>query len=1655
MDGSNTQRQIPWYQRGWAALALLAVLAALICGSRQAMQAIDSLPEHIPEQETIVLGQTGFTPGKPAALGVVVRDYQSHKPLPGAAVQVFIQAEGGGEKTLLYQGVTGANGMADVAFQAPDSPVITHTLTIETQSSLGADSIEHVLRLETDRRLLLSSDKPLYQPGQSIHLRLLALNAYDRTPEADQPVELIITDGKGNRVFHQQLTSSQYGTAAADFRLADEVNTGKYQISASLGDLKVEKIVTVDHYQLPEYKIVLTTEKPFYRPGELVSGALQADYFFGKPVAGAEVQLTGYTVSGSQANQKRQLLALDGRTDPGGRFEFEFDLPDSIRTSADKDSSERFYLQAALNDPAQQRQEALIALPVSEGGLVIEAIPESGQLHQDVENILYVRTSYPDGSPAEAELTLKYAAIVGTKDVAANSGPNGLASILLTPSGYTQRLDILATDAAGNTATKSIAIATNPEQYNHMGDALLLRPDKPVYQVGERMKLTVLNFSPDNPVYVDIVRNGQTVASSSGLTKKGRAEISIDLTPEMAGMLEIHAYKILDYESLQYDTRLVMVTQANGLEVTLQPQYPAGAGAFTPGAQASLALQVRGKDGQGTQAVLGLAAVDEAVFALAGDQPDAGWLYLLLGRDLPQSSFTLQGYDMDRLLQAAQTGDPARQADIETAAQAALAELLAAQEKTQAQPAHGNRDYSIYEWYHPPLSPSPIFDLQTSTNHDAYLRLRSIQDRYSLVLAAVLMLTSSLLAVATARLCVSPLSNQERMKDNLGKAAWWLVGIIVILFVSVILMDSIGFLLAAGITIAGLAGYLNLLDKALKGQDAGLGWILGLLAAFTVAIAMMIVALNYVHSDLAWVLALTMLAVQLFLSGSMLVRAADYRTTDRIQFLSWLALAGMVVILPVGILAFTALGWYGGVGTAIMPVAGPGLTPPAAEAPATSSPHLRQYFPETLLWLPEAVTDAGGALRVEFPAADSITTWRVTALASTTDGRISAASAPLRVFQDFFIDPGLPPALTVGDEIEIPVGVYNYLPRAQLLRLEISPAEWFELLDEPVKKIWLGPNQVGAVHFRIRARAFGSQAVTITAQGAQLSDAVQKQTQVHPNGRQISYTQTNRLAAGSRIQLPAAFPAGAIPGTPTLLVKLYPNVISHVVEGAESILRMPHGCFEQTSSATYPDVLVLEYLRANRQAEPRIQKMAESMLDAGYQQLITFEVEKSGGFSMYGKPPANRMLTAYGLQEFAELARVREVDPALLQRIAGWLFAQQAEDGSWTNDHQTAWKSLPDERLPATAYVTWSLIQAGFGDQPGTQKGLAYLRANLPLAQDAYTLALAANALADADLAGGQPVSPETQRALDRLAELAISDGDAAHWVTTAGTITGARHETGSIETTALAALAFMRSGVHLGLANQGLTTLERKKDSHGTWYSTQATVLALMALTESLRQGAEPANAEVTIRLNDGEPHTLRIDPDRFDVLQIVSFNDLRPGQENVVAISATGRGSLVYQLHASYYLPWDDPAQPQPPTQPQQALQVQVNYDRSEISVSESVSVTVSARLAQAGSPVQSAMIVLGLPPGFSVNRADLDQLVAQGKKAGADSARIERYELTGRQILIYASELSASQPLTFSYRLVALYPGTVQVPASSAYDYYNPQVNGQAAPVQLVVR
>src|SRR5947199_529391 len=287
-------------------------------------------------------------------------------------------------------------------------------------------------------------------------------------------------------------------------------------------------------------------------------------------------------------------------------------------------------------------------------------------------------------------------------------------------------------------------------------------------------------------------------------------------------------------------------------------------------------------------------------------------------------------------------------------------------------------------------------------------------------------------------------------------------------------------------------------------------------------------------------------------------------------------------------------------------------------------------------------------------------------------------------------------------------------------------------MDE--KSVTVDSARVGGSQITLEAKRIGKFKLTLSARMKGESDRAEivvREIEVVPNGREQNQVFNSRLETTARHELNC--PPESIPDASKIFVRLYPGPLSQVIEGMDSLLRMPFGCFEQTSSSTYPNVLALDYMKRTKKLTPEVRAKAEGYIANGYQRLLTFEVP-GGGFSWFGNPPANKILTSYGLMEFSDMSKVYDVDAKVIHRPQQWLAGQQQADGSWKPDtnfiNEGATNRYNSDATRITAYLAWSLENTGY-QGPAVQRAKQYIEDHLQPKQDSYTLAVLANFAVD------------------------------------------------------------------------------------------------------------------------------------------------------------------------------------------------------------------------------------------------------------------------------------------------------------------------------------
>ena len=1631
-----------------AAALLLIVALAVIAQTARVVE------RHADPVEVSLYSQKDLTPGLPAAIRVFVHDAHRNEPLADARVLVKLASDTG--PTIRFaKATTDDLGVAAFETQLPDDlPEGDYRIEVEVDSTKGKTDLTRTVLVKRSFRTLITTDKPLYQPGQLIHVRTLTLANADLRPVAARGITIEIRDPKGNKVFKKILNTSEFGIASTDFQLADQVNLGDYTVAAIVGDTTSERSVNVRRYVLPKFRVDLALDRKYYAPGETVACDIHAEYTFGKPVEGARVLLK----ANEFIEKFRAFATAEATTGPDGRCSLTIPLKTFFVGQDLKKGDAIVQLEATVTDKAGHKQTKTLDLSVTERPIRIEVFPESGELVRNVENILYIVTAYPDGRPAQTTLT------VGRTRRQLRTSSLGIAKVRITPADPRLKLTISAEDARGVRAG-----VVRELRVGERSDGFLIRPDRAAYRTGDTIHVDVISAVQSARIFLDIVKDRRTVLMKAINVRNGLGALDFDLPHDLFGTIELHAYRLLPDGNLVRDSKVVQVTRADALSIAAELDKQT----YRPGERALLKLLVRDRDGAPIQAALGLAGVDEAVFALHDMRPGLEEIYFIIQQEILKPRYEIHARAPVTPAQFIRP-EPEKKPELKEAEV-----VLFASAGGSAGPDHTagktfeqrNRSYRRAEKRYVKgllaagaLTPACLFALFV----------------LGMVAYAALMIFRRVPIEGASHADIGMLRKTLR---NLSR--WWIAALylpVSAFYITMVIAGGLDVdpaetwgLVAAAILALPICALLARSARRVRRVDASrafplmrkMVWCLPW--AFLAAVAAVVAGLfataeRLIDGDLTAVNVLGIFIGCCVVSGILaLARRSATQPTTILRRL-WLGLSRpLLVALPLFLTASLLLPslaraggpqFAGGVKRFARPdmpeasvperaIFGDSGVPtgespsPGGEKPLKAPSRIRRFFPETLFWQPQLITDATGRAQLEIPLADSITTWRVAMSAVSRAGQLGAATRGIRVFQDFFVDIDFPVALTQNDLVSAPVAIFNYLDKPQRVRIEVQSADWCELLDPPARELTIGPKDVAAVSFKLRALKPGRHSLTVKAFGSEMADAVQREVTITPDGRPVVQTFNGTLKG--TITRKILIPESAIPGANDLLVKIYPGAFSQVVEGLDGIFRMPFGCFEQTSSVTYPNILALDYMRRTNQIKPDLEMKALNFINLGYQRLLSFEV-KGGGFEWFGKAPAHNVLTAYGLMEICDMAKVYDVDPAVIERTRRWLLEQQQGDGSWEPTQggipEGAINAFQGATFRTTAYIAWALAESGqTGDQ--LQKALAYLSEAVSAQDDPYTLALCANAF----IAAGERA--DARRILTRLDEMKTVEEGLVHWTSETRGVTSSRGNALDIETTALTACAMLKAKHATDTAHKALQWLISKKDSRGTWHSTQATVHAMRALLAGAGPGGSiEQELNVTVAVNGRLAKQLNITPETSDVFRLISLRELVRTGENTVAIETAGDEGLAFQVVATHYLPW--PATPKP-AHLKQPLEIDVEYDATTVKRDETLTAKVTIRYNRPGA-AQMTIVDLGIPPGFQVLTEAFDTL----KKKGI----IEKYTLTGRQVTLYFRTIPGGKPITFEYRLRAKYPVRAKTPPSRTYQYYEPEVNAEAQPVLLTI-
>jgi hypothetical protein len=751
---------------------------------------------------------------------------------------------------------------------------------------------------------------------------------------------------------------------------------------------------------------------------------------------------------------------------------------------------------------------------------------------------------------------------------------------------------------------------------------------------------------------------------------------------------------------------------------------------------------------------------------------------------------------------------------------------------------------------------------------------------------------------------------------------------------------------------------------------------------------------------------------------------------------------------------------------------------------------VRHDFAETLYWHPVLVL-ADGKGDINFNLSHSTTRFQVLVTGHALDGRLGAATLEFASRLPYSIEPKVPTEITNTDKVMIPVTVANDTNRSEAVSLSVR-ASGLLLVQDAEFEVKGGlkppggqpgeapmaivpPGQAGFVGgiegpmpgvadriLSIEAGKRERQLFTFHALkpeteaklrftggfGNGFTDSVDRSFKVVPDGFPVIGSQSDMLekAAVHTFNLPQW-----LPGTLKCEVQVYPTALADLQKGLEALLREPGGCFEQSSSSNYPNVMILSYLKETQQANPTVEERSRQLLTSGYSKLTSFECldpkeqAKRKGYEWFGgAAPPHEALTAYGLLQFRDMAKVHPVEKEMMERTRQYLLSQRDGEGGFKRNPRALDTFGRAPQHITNAYIVWALTESG--EQEDLEKELALLQKQAKDSKDPYFLALVGNSLLN------RSKGDDALALLKRLTELQKNEG---YLQGTETSITGSSGRDLQIETTALSVLGWIKANRPADFQvsiKKAVDWIGKQRGGYGGFGATQSTVLALKALiayTSKNKQDSRPGQLKLFVN-NRPEPVDTRDYPKGISeplVLTVPQIDLLKAG-ENKVRIEDTAGNVFPYTLAWSY--------RTLKPVNPEGCpVRVAVSLDKPAAKEGETVHLKTVVEN-KSGQGQGMAVAVVGLPGGLALPE-DFRQLKDLARLRNNDTERgvIDAWELRGRELVLYWRDLRPDQKIEVDLDVICRIPGEYRGPASRAYLYYNADRKFWTDPVAITIQ
>ena len=665
------------------------------------------------------------------------------------------------------------------------------------------------------------------------------------------------------------------------------------------------------------------------------------------------------------------------------------------------------------------------------------------------------------------------------------------------------------------------------------------------------------------------------------------------------------------------------------------------------------------------------------------------------------------------------------------------------------------------------------------------------------------------------------------------------------------------------------------------------------------------------------------------------------------------------------------------------------------EYSSTSTSHRFDYR-EALYWNPVVETDKNGKAKVEFYNSDASSTFRI-----ITEG-ISEAGLPGRDETTYAaqsmisIDAKIPQYLTRTDQMIIPVVIKNNSAETRKMTMDVVVPNDVKLIKAD-SMITLKPLESGRLLVTIQTDEVVKSNLQLMIRSGDFRETVILPFKVEEKGFLHRYSVINNRTEDLNINIPEY-----INGSFFSSYYVFQNSALQMFEDLERLKKEPYGCFEQLSATVYPNIFILDYLKATNKIDPSTENLTIRNLKKGFQKMLSYKND-DGGFGYFNTSESDAALSAFALLEFTGLKKYVTADPKLIQKLAAFILSKKETTGLFkVRAGYEINRPMTDLLWSKNMYILYALSKLGFKDEIEDSYTVMLNRALAT--KDSYQLALLANASAKLNKPKeyGNLMSILNKQYETRKLEIQ-------------STFTGSGGASANAETLSLYIMALQKDekGNEMRIAAAADQLI-----AYNGYYgfgSTQATGLAIEALSEFFSKNEKLyGNNKPVITVNNASTSPS------------ISLSSAFKTGENQIGIHYPSQKGLPYKLDYEYYTL-------QAPESKDIPLLLETKLTSEFSKVGEINRMTVKVKNKINGSlPMTVAKI--GIPAGLTLQNVLLKDLI--------DKKQVSYYEIFDNYLVLYWEHLDAEETKTINLDLKVEFAGTYIGKSSNTYLYYMPE-------------